>query len=325
MDLFKSSIDKTKRRTTSAKYNAGFRRFASLVLSNYICAAGFILRSNPALYLAANVMHKHGAAHLETIRKYGKQPFQIGLLHGGPGASGEMKPVAEKLSCEFGILEFLQTEKSVNGQIEELHNQLTSNADLPAILIGYSWGAWLGFLFASRYPDLLKKLILISSGAFESKYNNDLMNIRLNRLNKQDRKEAERLISVINSDGSDNEILRRFGKLMTIADSYDYLPVDNDSVDLDLTIYQSVWAEASRLRDTNELMNRADKIKSPVVAIHGDYDSHPIDGVEKPLSNKLCDFKMIRIKNCGHTPWRERYAKDTFFEILRNELYLITN
>lgn len=262
---------------------------------------------------------------MKTIRKYGKRPFHIGLLHGGPGASGEMIPVAENLSGDFGILEFLQTEKSVNGQIEELHNQLTSSADLPAILIGYSWGAWLGFLFASRYPDLVKKLILISSGAFESKYNNGLMSLRLNRLNQKDRKEAERLISVINSENSDNEILRRFGKLITIADSCEYLPVDNDLEDLDLTIYQSVWAEASRLRETNELINCADKIKCLVVAIHGDYDSHPLDGVEKPLSNKLGDFKMIRIKNCGYTPWRERYAKDTFFEILREELYLITN
>jgi pimeloyl-ACP methyl ester carboxylesterase len=262
---------------------------------------------------------------LETIRKYGQQPFRIGLLHGGPGASGEMKPIAENLSINFGILEFLQTEKSVNGQIDELHKQLTLYADLPAILIGYSWGAWLGFLFASRYPNLLKKLILISSGAFESKYNKDLMNIRLNRLNQQDRKEAERLISIINSDNSDNETLRSFGILMSIADSFDYLPLSNDSVDLNLTIYQSVWTEASRLRDTYELINCADKIECPVVAIHGDYDPHPIDGVEKPLSNKLNDFKMIRIEKCGHTPWRERYAKDTFFDILRKELYLIVN
>ncbi len=30
-----------------------------------------------------------------TVRSYGKQPYTIGLLHGGPGAAGEMKPVAE--------------------------------------------------------------------------------------------------------------------------------------------------------------------------------------------------------------------------------------
>ena len=265
-------------------------------------------------------MVRNDTAFMNTIKKYGNKPYRIGLLHGGPGAAGEMKPIAVELSKDFGILEFLQTEKSVNGQIEELHNQLVYSAELPAILVGYSWGAWLGFLFAARYPDLLSKLILISSGAFENNYNNDLMTIRLNRLNQNNKKEAERIISAITSGDSNNETLKRFGALMAIADSYEYESFDNDLVDIDLTLYQSVWKEASQLRDTNELINCAEKIECPVVAIHGDYDPHPIDGVEKPLSNKLKDFKMIRIEKCGHTPWKERYAKDMFYDILRKEL-----
>jgi pimeloyl-ACP methyl ester carboxylesterase len=258
---------------------------------------------------------------LETIRKYGKPPLRIGLLHGGPGAAGELQPVAENLAADFGILELLQTAKSVDGQIAELRSQLTSNAALPAILVGYSWGAWLGFMFAAKYPDLVKKLILIGAGAFESKSENDLLNIRLNRLNRQDRQAAERLISVINSGNANNGTLRRFGKLMMIADSYAYQPGEDNAVDVDWTIYRLVWSEASRLRATSELINYADKIKCPVVAIHGDYDSHPIDGVDQPLSRRLADFKLIRIEKCGHTPWRERYAKDSFFAILRSELY----
>jgi pimeloyl-ACP methyl ester carboxylesterase len=257
---------------------------------------------------------------LEKLRKYGQRPFEIGLLHGGPGASGEMKPVAEILSDHFGVLEFLQTGKSVNGQLEELHRQVTLYADLPVTLIGFSWGAWLGFLFASRYPDLLKKLILVSAAAFENEYNIDLTHTRLNRLNQHYRLEAERLISIINLGKSDNDILKKFGKLMSIADSYDYMPSDNDSVDFNIVIYQAVWADASKLRDTKALINCANLITIPVVAIHGDYDTHPVEGVEKPLSERIPDFKMITIKNCGHTPWHERFAKDTFFEILRKEL-----
>lgn len=257
---------------------------------------------------------------METIRKYGQKPYQIGILHGGPGAAGEMKPVAENLSDDFGILELLQTKKSVNGQIEELYDQLIVNADFPVTLIGYSWGAWLGFLFTAKYPDLVKKLILISSGAFEEKYNNDLMNTRLDRLNQHDRKEAERLISVIGSGNSDNGTLRDFGRLMAIADSFDYSPGNNDLVDLKMEVYQSVWSEASRLRKTKELINYAANIKCSVVAIHGEYDPHPIDGVEKPLSTRINSFKMVRIEKCGHIPWQERQAKDNFFRILREEL-----
>ncbi len=257
---------------------------------------------------------------MKSIRKYGAAPYVIGLLHGGPGASGAMKPLAEKLSCDFGVLEFLQTEKTVNSQIEELHRQLISAADFPIVLIGHSWGAWLGFLFASRYPDLLKKLILIGAGAFENKYNSDLLNIRLNRSNDQDKDEIIRLLTMINSGNIENETLKRFGELMTIADSYDYLPVENEIIDFNMDIFQSVWQDASRLRDKNLLLINSKNINFPVVAIHGDYDPHPYHGVENPLSEHLHDFKMIKIENCGHTPWKERYAKDVFYEILLNEI-----
>ncbi|HNX42903.1 MAG TPA: alpha/beta hydrolase [Bacteroidales bacterium] len=231
-----------------------------------------------------------------------------------------MKPVAENLSADFGVLELLQTANSVDGQIAELHRQLASSADVPAVLVGYSWGAWLGFLFAARYPDLVRKLILVSAGAFESKYNKDLTSIRLNRLRPADREEAERLISIITTGNPDCEAFRRFGELMTIADSFDCLPGSDYPVDLNADIYESVWAEASRLRETNELIENAARINCPVVAIHGDYDPHPVEGVKNPLFGRLENFRMVVINKCGHTPWRERLAKDTFFEILWQEI-----
>ena len=254
------------------------------------------------------------------MRKYGEGPYRIAVLHGGPGAAGEAKPVAETLSADFGVLELIQTEKSVDGQIEELHQLLSSNADLPVALVGHSWGAWLAFLFASRYPELVKKLILVGAGSFESKYNKDLMKIRLERLNHQDRAEVEMLMAQICLGCSDNQVLKRFGKLMTIADSYDLVDDLEDDVVLNMEIHSLVWTEAARLRETNELISCASNIACPVVAFHGDYDSHPIEGVEKPLSERLNDFKMIRLPKCGHTPWKERYAKDEFYRLLKNEL-----
>ncbi len=257
---------------------------------------------------------------VKSIKKYGKQPFRLALLHGGPGASGEMQPVAEELANDFGVLELLQTEKSITGQIEELRRQLTESADVPVILVGHSWGVWLGFLFACRYPKFVSKLILIGAGAFESKYNQDLMDIRLSRLSAQDRKEAERLISEIESGSCNNEVMKAFGHLMTMADSYDYDENVQDTVVLDMEVYQSVWAEASKLRDSNELVRCADGIRCPVVAIHGEYDSHPADGVEKPLSERLSDFKMIRLEKCGHVPWKESQSQYKFFQILKEEI-----
>jgi pimeloyl-ACP methyl ester carboxylesterase len=257
---------------------------------------------------------------MKKIRKYGNKPFKIGLLHGGPGAAGELKPVAEYLGNEFGVLELLQTEKSIEGQLNELFDQLESEADFPVTLVGYSWGAWLAFIFTSLHSNLIGKLILVSSGAFESKYNNDLTSLRFSRLEQDDRIEAEILLLKIKGGNTENFTLKRFGELMNLADSYDSFPINKNFLEIDIQIFQSVWPEASKLRETGELIAFANNIVCPVVAIHGDFDSHPLVGVEKPLSERLKNFKMIKLKNCGHTPWNERLARDVFYATLIKEI-----
>ena len=69
-----------------------------------------------------------------------------------------------------------------------------------------------------------------------------------------------------------------------------------------------------------ELLGLAPQIRCPVVAIHGDYDPHPAEGIQSPLSSAVNDFRFILLKNCGHLPWIERQAKDEFFALLRREL-----
>ena len=107
---------------------------------------------------------------MKNLRKYGKSPFSVVVVHGGPGAAGEMAPVAHKLKSGWGVLEPLQTEASLEGQIEELRTVLEENGDPPVTLVGFSWGAWLSFIFAANYPAFVKKLILVASGPFEEKY-----------------------------------------------------------------------------------------------------------------------------------------------------------
>ena len=69
-----------------------------------------------------------------------------------------------------GVLEPLQTERSIRAQVEELKSQLQECAAPPFTLIGFSWGAWLSLILAAQYPHLVERLILIGSGPFEQKY-----------------------------------------------------------------------------------------------------------------------------------------------------------
>jgi pimeloyl-ACP methyl ester carboxylesterase len=78
--------------------------------------------------------------------------------------------------------------------------------------------------------------------------------------------------------------------------------------------------DAVELRRSGELLKLGRQIQCPVVAIHGDYDPHPHEGIKKPLSTVLGNFRFILLKNCGHMPWIEKEAKGAFYEILKEEL-----
>jgi pimeloyl-ACP methyl ester carboxylesterase len=259
---------------------------------------------------------------MRSLRKYGKSPFGVAVIHGGPGAAGEMKPVAHELASDWSVLEPLQTKDSIQGQVEELKTILEKDGDLPIVLIGFSWGAWLSFIFSANYPAFVKKLILVGSGPFEEKYVSEIQTIRLNRLDKADREEAESLIKIVDkpSTKDQSKVFRRFGVLFSKADAYDPVSRKSEAISLRVDIFQSVWKEAEQLRRSGELLRLGKNIKCPVVAIHGDYDPHPAEGVEKPLSPVLNDFRFILLKNCGHKPWIEQKAREEFFRVLKKEL-----
>jgi pimeloyl-ACP methyl ester carboxylesterase len=259
---------------------------------------------------------------MDKFRLYGQKPFKIAVLHGGPGAAGEMAPVARELAVNSGIIEPLQTAMSIDGQVEELHDTLKTNAELPVTLIGHSWGAWLGFIFAARYPALIARLILVSSGPFEDKYAVNIMATRLSRLDEKEKTKALSIIATLENPATKdkNTLLARFGRLMSKADSYDPLPEDGEFVECDFAIYQKVWAEASEMRHSGKLLKLGRKIKCPAVAIHGDYDPHPAAGIKEPLSQTIKNFHFILLEHCGHKPWVEKEARDEFYRILTSQI-----
>ena len=89
-------------------------------------------------------------------------------------------------------------------------------------MIGYSWGAWLSFIVAARYPEIIKKLILVASGSYEEKYTKESEQTRLNRLNEKEKAEFKSFISRLNDPTAkaDDAVLARLGTLASQADSY---------------------------------------------------------------------------------------------------------
>lgn len=261
---------------------------------------------------------------MQTHRMYGVSPFKLAVLHGGPGAPGSAAPLARELAATgLSVLEPLQSAMSVDGQIEELRVVLEINAELPVVLIGHSWGAMLGLLFAARYPAMTRKLILVGCGPLEAHYAEGIMVARLNRLSTIEQDEIQSLITQLQDMNIvvKNHLLARFGVLLGKADCYDPLPtVDEKPIGVQNDVHQRVWSEATALRASGYFLEQAGLIHCPVVAIHGDYDPHPSQGVYEPLSRILSDFRYIEIKKCGHYPWKERQAREEFLRILLEEI-----
>ncbi|MBN1485292.1 MAG: alpha/beta hydrolase [Chloroflexia bacterium] len=261
-----------------------------------------------------------------NLRTYGPPPYHLALVHGGPGAAGEMAPVARELAAAGrGVLEPLQTARSLDGQVEELRALLEPHAASPLTLLGFSWGAWLVFVLAARYPDLPARIILVGSGPFEQRYVAQLARTRLGRLDEGERAEFERIVQALaDPAGEDKDaLLARLGALADKTDTLDPLPGALKSsalLPVQGNLFQRVWQEAAELRRSGELLALGRRVACPVLAIHGDYDPHPAEGVRTPLAAVLPEFRFILLPHCGHRPWIERRARAAFYEILEREL-----
>ena len=242
------------------------------------------------------------------------------MLHGGPGAPGGMVQPAHTLSAKMGVLEPFQTRSTIQGQITGLYETIVKHSHTPVKLVGHSWGAWVAYLFAVQYPAITEKIIMIGAGSFDAQYNANIMEVRLGRLPEKENSEALILSALVKEGKASDSDFRRFGELMAKADSFECSEENTEKLKLYPEVYNSVWKEAEKMRKSGELLALGENIICPVVAIHGLYDPHPAEGVEKPLQRVLHDFRFIGLDKCGHYPWKERYAKDIFYEILEKEL-----
>ena len=259
---------------------------------------------------------------MDKVRFYGEAPYAAAVIHGGPGAPGSMAPVARELAATCGVLEPLQSANSLDGQVEELRGVLDEHATLPVTLIGSSWGAMLSYILAARYPDRVKKLILVGSGGY-SRNTDTGMTTRMMRLSPAERLEVRGLTETLNGDlpGGKDETLARLGQLFTEkTDTFLPLTLDTEVIEVRYDIHQRVWDKAAQLRRSGELLELGNRIECPVIAIHGSYDPHPADDVQTSLAAVVKDFRFVLLKNCGHYPWIERDAKARFYEIVRDAL-----
>lgn len=253
------------------------------------------------------------------IRLYGSAPYRAIFLHGGPGAIGSLQTCAATFSqiTGIGVMEPLQSQYSIAALIEELYMQITEHCSEMVTLIGHSWGAWLALLFTEKYPEQVNQIILVGCPPLDANYVHEISVRRVQCLMAEERDIFQRMLAHSATDAD----LMRMPQILEHTDNYCLSNDEQMSADyIDSEMYNSVWQEAENLRANGALLSMVQNLKCPITLLQGVQDPHPVQGVIAPLQKIGIPCTVYLLEQCGHTPFAERYAKDRFYQILRDLL-----
>lgn len=251
------------------------------------------------------------------VNLYGKAPYQVAVIHGGPGDIGSLAHFAEKLSKRVGIAEPLQSKYSIAGLLEELHQQLSEYCTFPVTLIGHSWGGWLSTLYAEQYPKEIRTLVLVGCPPFNDDYVHVIQERRMQKLSFKEQTEFSRLLQSLAHEGVDRQaVMTRLQSLVERTDHYAVIEEKNPRAFVDGDMYAKIWMEAAALRKRGVLADGLSHLTCPVYILQGEDDPHLVEGVVQPLETHGVHTTVYLLNQCGHRPFEEKYAKDFFYETL---------
>jgi len=257
------------------------------------------------------------------VRTYSNSGPPVFVLHGGPGAPGQVEPVARALADAFTVYEPIQRRAddlplTVARHIADLHEviQLHSPGVRPA-LAGASWGAMLAMAYAAEHPDTAGPLVLVGSGTYEAKARARLLETLAERITPA---LQERLERVPREHPDPDEALRVTGRL--ISSLYNVDPVDPalEPIPFDARGHRETDADWGHLRDAGVYPSAFAAIRSPVLMLHGAYDPHPGALIRDSLLPFVPHLEYHEWPDAGHDLSLEPTIRDDFFAVLRTWL-----
>jgi pimeloyl-ACP methyl ester carboxylesterase len=245
------------------------------------------------------------------------------VLHGGPGAPGSAAGLAKALADSFVVLEPLQRRSGHIPLTVARHvNDLRAVAPRPATIVGWSWGAMLGLSFAARYPQDVSALILVGCGTYDETSRSLFRSALERRLKATERDLIATLESRLDAEptpGIRDALFGELGAACLKAESYDVMEDAGDETDdlpADDLGHVETWNDALRLQREGIEPESFRRIAAPVLMIHGDTDPHPGPATRDVLRRCIPQLEYVELDRCGHAPWRERYGRAPFIEIV---------
>jgi pimeloyl-ACP methyl ester carboxylesterase len=258
------------------------------------------------------------------VRRYGVGGPLVVLLHGGPGASGSMASLARDLADDCTVLEPRQRRSggdplTVAGHVEDLAAVLPEGA----ALVGWSWGAMLALSFAAAHPGRARSLALVGCGTYNSVAREAYaaaVEVKLGEKGGRRVAELEERLEAAATPGEADRLLDALRCLMEEAQSFDPLPATADPVEVDGRGHRETWADVLRLQAEGVEPAAFTAVTCPALMLHGDDDPHPGPATFALLRRFVPQLQYRGFPRCGHRPWVERYARESFLAALREWL-----
>jgi proline iminopeptidase len=277
-------------------------------------------------YLSATGQHpsKEGFIQVNGVELYYKdmgagQPIVV--VHGGPGLDARyLHPSLDPLSKKYRLISYdqrgagrskgtLDTLMLTADQYVEDIEGLRQSLGLKKIhLMGHSFGGLLALMYASKYPEHVKSLILIGSGAkgdtssTASKQGKTVEE----RTTQADKDTVAKMITV----GYFNTFEGRSKLFPILWKPYVY---DKEKISLISTSINDSFSFVNKYVGgsfkNSSLWENLDKklalLHIPTLIIHGDFDPVPLSAAETN-HQILKGSRLVIFQNCGHFPFIEQ-------------------
>lgn len=267
-------------------------------------------------------------AHLKAIRDTKLYFKVIGtgepivILHGGPGLSHDyFLPYLEKLAENYQLI-FYDQRASGKSSLQVSPQSITTDdfvEDLEAIrkmygieqlnLMGHSWGGFVAMRYSIKYPQNLKKLILVNSTPPSKEFGKITDKNIQARWTQEDSLQKNILLKSDAFKQGDSKAYESLYRLNFKVSVFDAANLEKINFNLHQDFKKSQMMISNLGNDKSlwnyDLHKDLVKITCPTLVLHGDYDVIAFEAQEK-IQQTIPNAKLILLKDCGHFPFVEQ-------------------
>jgi proline iminopeptidase len=234
------------------------------------------------------------------------------LLHGGPGLSEYLQPLADELDGLFPIARYQQrgVEPSLTGGPRDVARHVADTSSVlaalgwdRAMIIGHSWGGHLAMHFAVANPERLHSVVSIDplggvgDGGLAAFVETLASKVPANQRERY--KELEALES--QTDAEREESFRMVWPYY-FANPEQAAPFPTFRFD---PSSEQTWGSINDHFDDRKLELQLPQLTAPFLLIHGEESPIPISEAARTV-DLMPNARLVAVPDSGHWPWLER-------------------